>query len=114
MERKTIYLCLAHMSEAGLEQKYVKEAFDTNWVVPMGPNVNAFEDELTRFVASKASPKSSPEGKDFVCYEGPNMVAYVNGVSESIFKIGFCLPAGPYVSDEDVRYIVDCIKEAIV
>ncbi len=32
MERKTIYLCLAHMSEAGLEQKYVKEAFDTNWV----------------------------------------------------------------------------------
>ena len=64
MERKTIYLCLAHMSEAGLEQKYVKEAFDTNWVVPMGPNVNAFEDELTRFVASKASPKSSPEGKD--------------------------------------------------
>ncbi|KIP60231.1 aminotransferase [Prevotella pectinovora] len=65
-ERKTIYLCLAHMSEAGLEQKYVKEAFDTNWVVPMGPNVNAFEDELTRFVASKASPKSSPEGKDLL------------------------------------------------
>ena len=30
-ERKTIYLCLAHRSEAGLEQKYVKEAFDTNW-----------------------------------------------------------------------------------
>ena len=46
MERKTIYLCLAHMSEAGLEQKYVKEAFDTNWVVPMGPNVNAFEKDL--------------------------------------------------------------------
>ena len=40
--------------------------------------------------------------------------AYLNGVSESIFKVGFCLPAGPYVSDEDVRYIVDCIKEAIV
>ena len=34
-ERKTIYLCLAHMSEEGWEQKYVKEAFDTNWVVPM-------------------------------------------------------------------------------
>ena len=49
-ERKTIYLCLAHMSEAGLEQKYVKEAFDTNWVVPMGPNVNAFEEDLRKFV----------------------------------------------------------------
>ena len=45
-----IYLCLAHMSEAGEEQKYVKEAFDTNWVVPMGPNVNAFENELGKFV----------------------------------------------------------------
>ena len=49
-ERKTIYLCLAHMSEEGYEQKYVKEAFDTNWVVPMGPNVNAFEHELEGFV----------------------------------------------------------------
>ena len=34
-ERKTVYLCLAHMSETGAEQAYVKEAFDTNWVVPM-------------------------------------------------------------------------------
>ena len=49
-ERKRIYLCLAHMSEDGMEQKYVKEAFDTNWVVPLGPNVNAFEQELEEFV----------------------------------------------------------------
>ena len=54
VERKTIYLCLAHMSEEGWEQKYVKEAFDTNWVVPMGPNVNAFEKDLRKFVASNA------------------------------------------------------------
>lgn len=45
-----IYLCLAHMSEAGLEQKYIKEAFDTNWVVPLGPNVNGFEDDLRQYV----------------------------------------------------------------
>ena len=45
-----IYLCLAHMSESGLEQKYVKEAFDTNWVVPLGPNVNGFERDLETFV----------------------------------------------------------------
>lgn len=49
-ERKTIYLCLAHMSEDGIEQKYIKEAFDTNWVVPLGPNVNAFEKDLKDFV----------------------------------------------------------------
>ena len=47
---KRIYLCLAHMSEAGLEQKYIKEAFDTNWVVPLGPNVNGFEKDLEDFV----------------------------------------------------------------
>ena len=45
-----IYLCLAHMSETGLEQKYIKEAFDTNWVVPLGPNVNGFEADLKEFV----------------------------------------------------------------
>ena len=50
MEKKRIYLCLAHMSEAGLEQKYIKEAFDTNWVVPLGPNVNGFEHDLEEFV----------------------------------------------------------------
>ena len=50
-ERKRIYLCLAHMSEAGLEQKYIKEAFDTNWVVPLGPNVNGFEKDLETFVS---------------------------------------------------------------
>ena len=48
--RERIYLCLAHMSEAGLEQKYIKEAFDTNWVVPLGPNVNGFEKDLEDFV----------------------------------------------------------------
>ena len=64
------------MSDEGIEQKYIKEAFDTNWVVPLGPNVN--------------------------------------GVSEEIFKIGMCLPAGPYVSDDDVRYIVDTIKASII
>lgn len=50
MANKRIYLCLAHMSEAGLEQKYIKEAFDTNWVVPLGPNVNGFEKDLEAFV----------------------------------------------------------------
>ena len=45
---KRIYLCLAHMS--GREMAYIQEAFDTNWVVPLGPNVNAFEEELEKFL----------------------------------------------------------------
>lgn len=60
---KTIYLCLAHMSEDGMEQKYVKEAFDTNWVVPMGPNVNAFEKELENFFNSKIDGSKELERK---------------------------------------------------
>ncbi len=45
---KRIYLCLAHMS--GQEQQFIQEAFDTNWVVPLGPNVNGFEEDLKHFV----------------------------------------------------------------
>lgn len=41
-----------------------------------------------------------------------NAPAYVNGVSEALFKVGICLPAGPWVTDEHVRYIVDSIKGA--
>ena len=70
-ERKTIYLCLAHMSEDGWEQKYVKEAFDTNWVVPMGPNVNAFEKDLEEFVndvrCQKEDVRCEPLDRKVVC-----------------------------------------------
>ena len=62
-ERKTIYLCLAHMSEEGIEQKYVKEAFDTNWVVPLGPNVNAFEEDLKSFVGGKSEVVALSAGR---------------------------------------------------
>ena len=49
MANKRIYLCLAHMSDAGEELKYIREAFDTNWVVPLGPNVDAFEKSLEAY-----------------------------------------------------------------
>ena len=61
MAIKRIYLCLAHMSDAGFEQKYIQEAFDSNWVVPLGPNVNGFEKDLEDFVNrrdSSAAPQN--------------------------------------------------------
>ena len=61
MERNRVLLCLAHMS--GNEMKYIQEAFDTNWVVPLGPNVNGFEDDLRRFSVS-VSP--SGERRNFL------------------------------------------------
>lgn len=45
-----IHLCLAHMSPEGIEQRYIQEAFDTNWVAPLGPNVDAFEKELEGYL----------------------------------------------------------------
>ncbi len=56
-------------------------------------------------------PVWKPMHKQPVYKDAP---AYVNGVSEAIFKVGLCLPAGPYVTDEDVRYIVDIIKGSIL
>lgn len=47
---KKIHLCLARMSEAGLEQKYIQEAIETKWVAPLGPNVDAFEADLRNYI----------------------------------------------------------------
>ena len=50
-----IWLSLAHMS--GREQEFIQEAFDTNWVVPLGPNVNAFEQSLRDFLIENGELK---------------------------------------------------------
>ncbi|MDH4423923.1 aminotransferase class I/II-fold pyridoxal phosphate-dependent enzyme [Bacillus cereus] len=52
-QKKRIYLSSPHMS--GNEQKYIQDAFDTNWIAPLGPNVDAFEKELASFVGSKGA-----------------------------------------------------------
>lgn len=76
------------------------------------PNDNV--EALRVFMLGKkieARPVWKPMHKQPVYAGAP---AYLNGVSEAVFNVGMCLPAGPYVSDDDVHYIVDCIKEAIV
>lgn len=50
---KKIWLASPHMSDEGYEMQYVQEAFDRNWVAPLGPNVNEFEKELAAKVGSK-------------------------------------------------------------
>lgn len=56
--KNTINLCLAHMSEEGWERKFIDEAFDTNWVVPLGPNVDGFEKDLEEYAAERGGKKS--------------------------------------------------------
>ena len=79
-ERKRIYLCLAHMSEDGMEQKYVKEAFDTNWVVPLGPNVNGFEKDLEEFV-SKYEARGAGYENTLQELQGKRVVALSSGTA---------------------------------
>lgn len=67
---------------------------------------------LSRLVVSGFRIQVS--GQEILCETYDNSVAYVNGVSEALFKVGMCLPAGPYVGDEEVKYIVETIKAAIV
>ena len=76
------------------------------------PNDNV---EALRVALDKAGIEARPVWKPM--HKQPvykNVPAYVNGVSEAIFKVGMCLPAGPYVTDEDVKYIIENIKDAIV
>ena len=76
------------------------------------PNANV---EALRVALDKAQIEARPVWKPMYkqpCYA--SAPAYINGVSEAIFKIGMCLPAGPYVSDDDVKYIVETIKNNII
>ena len=75
------------------------------------PNKNV--EALRVFMLDKkveCRPLWKPMHKQPVYVDAP---VYTNGIEEDLFKVGFCLPAGPYVTDDDVRYIVDCIREAI-
>jgi dTDP-4-amino-4,6-dideoxygalactose transaminase len=76
------------------------------------PNSNV---EAMRVALDQAQIEARPVWKPMhkqPCYK--DAPAYVNGVSEALFKVGMCLPACPYVTDDAVRYIVDTIKESII
>ena len=54
-EKKRVYLASPHMSEQGYEMAFIQEAFATNWIAPLGPNVDAFEKEVVQRVGVKAA-----------------------------------------------------------
>lgn len=100
MANKRIYLCLAHMS--GEEQKFIKEAFDTNWVVPLGPNVNGFEADLKVFVGGENEVVALSAGTAAVhlallaCGVGP-------GDDVCVQSFTFCASSHPYLSRSHSR-----------
>ena len=155
-----IHLCLAKMSDNGMEQKYIQEAFQTNWVAPLGPNVDGFEKDLEDYLNEIPHHPSTSSGavrnEGTACDEGfdsnfwlttilfkqdldtealcmkldqhgiearplwkpmhlqpvyKDAPAYTNGVSEKLYKTGICLPSGPWVTDDDIKYIVETIHK---
>lgn len=100
---KRIYLCLAHMS--GQEQKYIKEAFDTNWVVPLGPNVNGFEEDLKQFVESNSNGKvmtwAQTQGKEVVALSAGTAAVHL-----SLVAIG--VQAGDEVICQSFTFCASC------
>lgn len=100
---KRIYLCLAHMS--GQEQKYIKEAFDTNWVVPLGPNVNGFEEDLKQFV------ESNPNGEkmSWAQTHGKEVVALSAGTAAvHLALIALGIQAGDEVICQSFTFCASC------
>lgn len=107
--RNRIYLCLAHMS--GEEQKYIKEAFDTNWVVPLGPNVNGFEEDIKQFVGEKKEIVALSAGTAAVhlallaCGVGP-------GDEVIVQTFTFCASSHPVTYLGAIPVFVDSEKES--
>ncbi len=84
-----IYLCLAHMS--GKEMDFIKEAFDSNWVVPMGPNVTGFEHDLEAFV-NTPDPDEAPTPNPQAPNDGKNSQFSI--LNSQLNKKVVCLSAG--------------------
>lgn len=101
---KRIYLCLAHMS--GKEQEFIQEAFDTNWVVPLGPNVNAFEKDLEAFVGESKKVVALSAGTAAI-HLGLVQLGVKPGDEVICQSFTFCASANPVVYQGATPVFVD-------
>ena len=93
MENK-IYLASPHMSDEGFEMHYIQEAFDTNWIAPLGPNVNEFEKEFA--------------ARDPARHYQHSEIGYNYRMSN--IETGVCLPSDTKMTEEDLHRICGIIK----
>ena len=115
--KKRIWLSLAHMS--GREKEFIQEAFDTNWVVPLGPNVNAFEKALRDFLIENGKLKVENEEKQVVALSAGTAALHLGlillGVEEEDEVIcqsfTFSASANPIVYQGATPVFVDSEKD---
>ena len=81
MSKNMIFMCLAHMSESGAEKAFIDQAFDDNWVVPLGPNVNGFEEDLRAFVTQIKDEKGHTYPTDDTELAEKDVVALSSGTA---------------------------------
>lgn len=119
---KRIYLSLAHMG--GHEQDFIKEAFDTNWVVPLGPNVDAFEKELADFVGEDRHVVALSAGTAAIHLgllqlgvgEGDEVICQSFTFAASVNPVVYCGAVPVFVDSEPDTWNMDplVLEEAII
>lgn len=108
-----IYLSLAHMG--GHEQDFIKEAFDTNWVVPLGPNVNAFEKELANFLGNDSHVVALSAGTAAIHLgliqlgvgKGDEVICQSFTFAASANPVAYCGAASVFVDSESDTWNMD-------
>ena len=117
MPTNRIHLCLAKMSPTGAEQRYIQEAFSSNWVAPLGPNVDAFEDELARHFDRPQGVEKSPVYVAAVssCTAAIHLALLLLGVGKGdevlCQSFSFCASSNPVVYCGAKPIFIDSEKE---
>lgn len=105
MKKGKIFLASPHMSDEGYEKEYVKEAFDTNWIAPLGNNVNCFEKELatkvnTDYAAALVSGTSAIHLALKAAEVGPGDIVFCQSLT-------FSASANPIIYQNAIPVFID-------
>lgn len=106
---KRIFLASPHMSEEGYEKEYIKEAFDTNWIAPLGENVNKFEEELANYVGAKCGAALS--AGTAAIHMALKALDVKEGDIVFCASLTFSATANPIIYQNATPVFIDCDRE---
>lgn len=107
--KKRIFLASPHMSEEGYEKEYIKEAFDTNWIAPLGENVNKFEEELANYVGAKCGAALS--AGTAAIHMALKALDVKEGDIVFCSSLTFSATANPIIYQNATPVFIDCDRE---